>query len=550
MRIGRTLAALAALALAAEACIVVDLDFYVTTTGGTSSSSTSSTGSTSSTSSGSVCTLGTTRSCYSGPAGTEGQGICKAGMQACAANGMGWGPCDGEVLPQPENCATPEDEDCDGKAPPCKGALLWAERFGSVSDQIATGVATDAAGNIVLGGYFNAAIDFGGGPLVSMGGVPGLDDVFVAKLDPNGGHLWSKRFGDAKEQAAQSIGVDVKGNVLVAGSMAGAMDLGGGALTSAGGTDIFIAKLDPNGGHLWSSRFGDAQDQLAQGITGDSGQNVLVTGSFHGVVDFGGGALTSAGSTDLFIAKLDPNGGHLWSKRFGDASEQIGKAIAIDNMGNVLVTGSFSGVVDFGGGPLASASGTDIFIAKLDPNGAHLWSQRFGGAGDGIGEAIAIDSVGNVLVTGSFSGVVDFGGGPLTSAGGTDIFVAKFDPNGAHLWSQRFGDAADQEARSIATDGSQNVLATGVLGGAADFGGGPLASAGSTDVFVVKLDPSGAYLWGKRFGDANPQVGTGITADGAGQVILTGYFGGSTDFGGGALMSMGSSDVFIAKFGP
>jgi hypothetical protein len=161
----------------------------------------------------------------------------------------------------------------------------------------------------------------------------------------------------------------------------------------------------------------------------DASGNVLVTGYFAGTMDLGGGPLTSAGNQDLFVAKLDPSGAHVWSKHFGDTGIQQGQSIAVDASGNVLVTGHFAGTMDLGGGPLTSTVGSlDLFVAKLDPSGAHVWSKRFGDASDQVGQGIAADSAGNVLVTGFFNGAMDFGFGVITSAGGNDIFVAKLTP--------------------------------------------------------------------------------------------------------------------------
>jgi len=119
-------------------------------------------------------------------------------------------------------------------------------------------------------------------------------------------------------------------------------------------------------------------------------------------------------------------GKHLWSKCFGDGSIQIAYAVVDDASGNVIVTGYIEDTVDFGGGALTSAGGWDIFVAKFGSEGAHLWSKRFGDGSDQAAEAVAVDASGNAMVTGYFDGTVDFGGGALTSAGSFDIFVAKF----------------------------------------------------------------------------------------------------------------------------
>ena len=133
------------------------------------------------------------------------------------------------------------------------------------------------------------------------------------------------------------------------------------------------------------------------------------------------GCLTIAFHADVWAATL-------WSKRFGDASSQVGNSVATDASGNVIVTGSFQGTVNFGGDTLTSAGSDDIFVAKFDAAGVHQWSQRFGDATSQVGQSVATDASGNVIVTGSIQGTVNFGSGTLTSAGTTDIFVAKFGP--------------------------------------------------------------------------------------------------------------------------
>jgi hypothetical protein len=389
-------------------------------TGGAGGATTSSTGGTG----GAPCTPGETASCYSGLPATEGVGLCKAGTKTCANDGSGFGPCVGEVLPQPENCATPEDEDCDGKAPPCKGGLAWAEGAGDASAQIGTAIATDTAGNVLVTGGLSGSADFGGSTLTSAGGT----DVFLIKLDAGGAYLWSKSYGDPNGQYARGVTADTAGNVLVTGYFYGSMNFGGAMLTSAGNSDIFVVKLDTAGNHMWSKLFGDANGQSGYSITTDAMGNVLVTGSMAGTVDFGGGPLVGAGGSDIFVVKLDAAGNHVWSKRFGDANSQIGYGVATDATGNVLVTGYFEGMVNFGGGSLASAGGSDIIMLKLDTAGSHLWSRRVGAGGDDVGNSVATDAMGNVLVTGYFDGSVDFGGGLLTSAGGGDVFVVKLEP--------------------------------------------------------------------------------------------------------------------------
>lgn len=425
--------------------------------------------------------------------------------------------------------------------------ISWGARFGDKEQQVGAGVAVDAANNVILTGWFQGTVDFGGGPLTSAGD----RDIFVAKLDDAGGHSWSKSFGDASEQTSYGVAVDGEGNVFVAGAFRGTVDFGGGPLSAGASSHVFVAKFDPTGKLVFSKDFGQKDGSapaVAHGLATDGSGNVLVTGAAAGLINFGGGDLPVIGpGDDAFVVKLDPMGNHLWSKRFGDS---VGWGIAVDGAGDAIVTGQF-GTTDFGGEVLASGDDAGVFLVKLDGDGNHVWSEGFGGAGIQVGSSVAVDGVGNIAVTGYFEGDVDFGGQALASAGGEDIFVAKLDASGGHLWSKGFGDGADkQRGRSVAMDGKGNVLLTGSLFGSADFGGGALTSAGQDDLFVAKLDETGDFAWNELSGEQNSQSGAGIAADRTDQVLVVGHVEGRADFGSVELQSAGSYDVLVVSLEP
>jgi hypothetical protein len=165
----------------------------------------------------------------------------------------------------------------------------------------------------------------------------------------------------------------------------------------------------------------------------------------------------------------------------------MGWSVAFDSWGNVAITGEFYGNVDFGGGLINGAGGGDAFLAKFNKTGSHLWSQGFGSVSSQSGESVAFDSWGNIDLVGEFRGTVDFGGDTLTSAGSRDIYLVKFDSSGTHLWSQRFGDGSNQFVRGSAIDPWGNVVMTGLFEDTVDFGGGPLISTGSYDIYLVKF---------------------------------------------------------------
>lgn len=490
------------------------------------------------------CKEGDTRDCYDGPAGTAGVGICVGGMQVCMGNGSGFGPCVGQVTPQAEQCGTPLDESCNGSGA-CTGAHVWSKRYGSKTQ---TGTAAvDKSGNVALIGSFDETTDLGGGLLTSAGST----DVYLAKLSSGGVPIFGKRFGNASSQQGNAVTFDIAGNIYIAGSFQGTIDLGGGELTSAGSDDVFIAKLDPKGKHLWSKRFGGPSAESALFLGTDELGYVYAAGSFAGSVDFGSGLLTSAGGNDIFVLGLDPGGSELWSKRAGDVGSDSVGSMAVDADGNVFLTGRFNTTIDFGGGLLTAAGADDLFAVMLDYFGDPLWARSAGDSMSQSGTAIAVDALGNSYLGGDFQGSVDLGNGSMTSAGASDVFVAMLDTTGGPVWTQRFGDSADQHLTSLAVDASGSVIVTGQFQGEIDLGAGPLTSAGGNDIFVAKLDASGSALWSKSFGDTSfAQSGKSVATDASGSIVVAGTFGGSADFGGGALVCKGTSNAFLVKLEP
>jgi hypothetical protein len=495
---------------------------------------------------GCVCTPNAVASCYSGPAGTAGIGICKAGSQTCNGQGTSISACLGAVLPQAENCATPADDDCDGSAPPCTGTHLWSHAWGGAQDEEGNGLAIDAANNVLFAGYVTGPVDFGCGVVPVAAG---NDAALLMKLTPAGACTWNKVFGHNSQ--VTSVAVDAAGNVLATGIYGIDIDLGAGVVTSQGGNDGFIAKYDALGNYLWSKTFGDAATQTADTVATDAAGNVIAFGIFSGTINLGGAPLVSAGGTDLYLAKYSPTGTHLWSKRFGDAVNQTtAHGMAIDPAGNILLTGTAFGTINFGGPTLTTLGGGDTFVAKLDPGGNHLWSKRFGDSTNQLGSGIASDAAGDVVLSGYFLGTMSFGGSNLVAQGLADAYLAKLDASGNHLWSMRGGGPGNQSAVAVAVDLVGNVSIIGSLTGSGSFGGPTLTSAGGADILVVKYDAAGNHLWSTSFGDPATQSAKGLAVDSAGNVLFTGIHGGTVDYGGGPLPGFGGEDVCIVKLGP
>lgn len=217
--------------------------------------------------------------------------------------------------------------------------------------------------------------------------------------------------------------------ILLGGAFTSAVDLGGVTLTSAGGYDAFLLESDALGTIKVRRQYGGAGDQSITGVAFDADSNRVVLGTFSGDVNFGGGKLTSAGGKDIFVAKINQGYSQIWAKQFGEASDQSGARLAVSHAGDVFFTGKSAGNVDYGGGVIAASGGFNLPLVKLRAaDGAHLWSKVFGDAADQAGVALAAMPDNGVVLGGDVAGSVDVGTGSKTSAGAVDSLLARFAP--------------------------------------------------------------------------------------------------------------------------
>ena len=215
-------------------------------------------------------------------------------------------------------------------------------------------------------------------------------------------------------------------------------------------------------------------------------------------------------------------------QRFGDEARQLLHGLAVDPKGDVIIVGDFWGSIDFGGSRLTSAGDRDIFVAKFDRNGNHRWSNRYGDRSEQVGIGVCADAAGSVYLLSAFTGTLEFGGSTLTSRGRYNIALAKLDQAGHHIWSRCFGDENYHVPECIAIAPSGQVLVAGRFQGAVDFGGGRIQSrSNQTDIFVAAFSTDGEYLWAKRLGGPYEQQARSMAVDAGGNIALTGVFKGA-----------------------
>ena len=395
--------------------------------------------------------------------------------------------------------------------------------------------------------------------------------------------LWAKRAGGMGYDCSYAVAIDSESNTFITGIFTGSAEFGEPGdpdfiqLVACGWDNMFVAKLDANGRYLWARKAGGVNSDYSYDIAVDPVGSAYITGTFIGTADFGVPGepgytrLVSPWGTDIFIAKLDGDGHFLWARMAGGMACNGSKSIAVDAYGNAYITGYFLGTADFGepGEPgytqLISSGMDDVFVAKLDGNGAFLWARRAGGVDYEEGAAIAVATSGNTTITGLFTGAADFGepGEPgytqLVATGQKDIFIAGLDGNGHFLWARQAGGSDCEYSRDIALDTTGAAYVTGYFAGTADFGvpGEPgynqLVSAGVDDVFVTKLDAAGHFLWARRAGGVEYAYGRGIAACATSGCLITGFFLGNAEFGEPGtpgytqLDSAGYFDLFTAR---
>ncbi|MCC6521510.1 MAG: hypothetical protein IT373_02505 [Polyangiaceae bacterium] len=364
------------------------------------------------------------------------------------------------------------------------GGHVWSAGYGSADDEEARAVAVNAAGEACFGGSARSAVYIAGGWLVPAG----AEDAFFGQVGAAGTENWGAFAGDGSAQALAAAALTPGGDILLGGTFRGALTIAGMPLVAAV-SDGVVARLTVLGDSVWAVALGSTTGAEVLGVASDTAGEALVTGSFTGVLTLGADVLTAQGGADLFVARLDAAGAPVWARSFGAAGDQVGRAIAVAPSGDVVVVGTNDGSLDFGSGALTSAGGRDGFVAVLDASGAERWSRGLGAQGDDTVEGVAVRANDSLVVVGSFEGSVDFGGGTLASAGGADAFVLALADDGAHHFSHAYGSAGDDAAHAVAVDAGGRSFVTGEVSGTVDFGGGALTSSGGSDVFVLALGP-------------------------------------------------------------
>jgi len=360
---------------------------------------------------------------------------------------------------------------------------------------------------------------------------------------------WAKRAGWYAFDLGYGIGTDDAGNVYIAGKYELKAYFGGTYVTNRGNHDIYVAKYGPDGSFKWVRTAGGNMGDYSQAMAVDGAGNVYITGEFETTAYFGSVAITTNGDNDIYFAKYNTNGDLIFAKKVGGGVySDKGLGMSYSN-GNIYITGRCQGTVNFPGVSLTGPGGRNIFVVKYTASGNFVWGKLAGSSGNDEGYAIGNDSAGNVYVTGYFSGTANFSGKTISSSGGNDIFLAKYNTNGDIQWVKKYGAAGHDYGMGVKVDPYNRVFLTGGFRYTTYFGSTPLkASGGDADMFVTSLNSSGDVLWARRGGGRINDYGRAIAVDNSSNVYITGNFGFSATFGSTTLAGVDSAEIYFASY--
>jgi hypothetical protein len=433
-------------------------------------------------------------------------------------------------------------------------SLGWVYKPLSYHSNFGTDVSIDNSSNVYVTGTYRFSAQFDhNAPALYSNSVS--FDVFIEKLDERGNFVWVKTIGGPNTEIGRGITTDTAHNVFVTGYYNDTVDFnpdtGVYSMSSNGGSDIFILKLDSIGDFLWAKSVGSSNDDSGFDLVSDDSGNVYIAGEYKGTVDFDPDTssyyLTSNGNKDIFLLKLDPSGNFVWAKSFGSSNIEEKPAIDIDSQNNIFLTATNAGTLD--GNPnsgthtLSSKGSRDYFVVKLSSSGSFLWANITGGTDYDYSKGINVDIFDNVYVTGGFGKTVDFDpdSGTYTlstnnNSNSEDIFIQKLDSGGNFLWARRIGGYGVHYGKDITSDTLGNPILTGVF--SANLDANPatqvsynLIHISGDDHFITKFDTSGNFTWARAFNTSNDDYSHSIAVDPNNNSILsTGEFSSIIDF--------------------
>jgi len=427
----------------------------------------------------------------------------------------------------------------------------WAVGVGQESVNEGRCIGMDSNNDVVHAGIFWGSPDFDPGENEYRLTSAGDADIFIQKLDVNSNLIWAARMGGLNWEELTAMAIDSDDNIYLTGIFSWKTNLSTSNDTSAnfeskGSGDIFIVKLNSTGDTEWFKVFPGLGDDFVSSIVLDDVDNPIIAGSFAKTIDFNSDPLeenlvTSKGADDAFILKLSRSGNRLWIKTFGNESGEQVTALAIDTANNVIAGGEFRGTVDFAdntaGSTLTSAGYDDSFILKIDTRANFIWVKHISSdEGSPAIYALDTDSLGNIYTNAEFFTTLDLdknGNGYViepNEEGYSDFALAHYKSDGSFVWAKHFVNEFDYiEPHGLKISKNGEIFLAGQFRGTIDCnpeaGKSVLTTpSDDTDIFLIKLSPTGSYIWSGQAGGLGEERCLALSLGGENKILLTGLF--------------------------
>ena len=378
------------------------------------------------------------------------------------------------------------------------GNVLWAKSAGGSGEENVRSAAVDLNGNVIIVGNYSSNAMVLGTTTISNSGT----DMFIVKYSPAGNVLWANSIGGFASFLGKSISTDTIGNIFITGYFVTSISvIGTTTLTNSSGTnsaDMFIVKFSPSGSVIWAHSGGGTSGDLGTSVCNDQSGNVYVSGAFNSItMTLGTTTLVNSNGTvnsgDVFIAKYSPSGALLWAQSAGGNYYDEAMGVALDQNGNILVTGYFFGPsFSIGTVTLTNVTNTttsNFFVAKYSSTGSFLWAHAADGSAYCIGTGVSTDANGNVCIIGEFnSPTLVMGTATLMNSGSQDVFIAKYSANGTFLWVDALGGNAIEYGKGISCNTNNRLYITGNFNSPTiKVGNFVLSNIGGSDIFIAEI---------------------------------------------------------------
>lgn len=508
-----------------------------------------------------MCTAGQSVSCYEGPEGTLGVGVCRSGAGRCADDGSGVEACTGQVVPSPERCdSSSEDEDCDGQ--PDDHCASWALRVGTLGVDDLRDVAVLDDDSVVITGRFRGPLRVADGPQVN---VTDRQESYVARLDPDGTHRWTARLaadsGEGSPGHSFPLGIAAVGSrIYVVGQFRGALRSSNLEITAAE-RSLYVAGFEATA----TDELHGADMLLGFGApTGTTGEtnggatgvavtpegDIVVCGWHLGPIEVEGTLMGLEEEQDALVMKIASDGSVVWVTPVETTGVDRVDHVVVDDDGASYVAGQFGGPLELAGcSAEAPLGGTDGFVAKLDANGDCVWLTTIEGEEDQRVVTVAVDETG-VVIGADVLGEATLGASPLVPIhGGIDLLLAALSPTTGEVeWWRRDGSPGDERMWSVRLGPTDRAYIGASISDGADCGEGthevvdPL-----TDALLLAIDREGHTVFARHFGGGGDDDGYVAVPEGADHVLFGGQFETFIDLGTGPIEASSADDGFLAR---